>query len=113
MLRHMRHVTLQCFEFPVRGTLNNQFTGRWIGRRGTTECPVHDLCWAQEESTNKKPRTFDKQEQQIRDTFVALPLKVLKKIPSLCLQACSSVSIMLGVVLRLYAKWCCMGFKMV
>jgi len=53
MLRHMHHGTLQRFELHVRGTLNNQFTGRWIGRRGTTECPVHDLCWAQKESTNK------------------------------------------------------------
>ena len=52
-LRHVHNGTTQHFALPVRGKLNNQFTGRRIGRRGTTERPVHDLCWAQEEFTNK------------------------------------------------------------
>jgi hypothetical protein len=56
-LRHTHHGTPQHFALPVRGRINNQFTGRRIWRRGKTECPVYDLFFwgrAQEESTNKK-----------------------------------------------------------
>jgi hypothetical protein len=46
-------------------TLNNNFPGGWIGRRGPKKLPLWS--WAKEEVCQPKPKTPDETEQQISD----------------------------------------------
>jgi hypothetical protein len=112
-LRHMHHGTPQHFALPVRGRLSNQFTGRWIGGRGTTDSTVYDLCWAQEESTNKNREHLMKWNNKFEITFVAFPPNVLRKKNRVCVckvdSACQECwdlcwDFMPNIVLAL--KWC-------
>jgi hypothetical protein len=77
------------YRLPVRAWLDNRFLGRWIGRQGPTKWPPRspDLTscdlflwgWATDKVGLSKPKTQDELEQQILDTFAAVPLDCLRK----------------------------------
>jgi hypothetical protein len=100
-------------------TTNSRVGGLVI--EGHTECPVHDLCWAQEASTNKNRENLMNWNNKFQIKFVAFPLKVLSKKYRVCVskvaltcQECWNVCWDFtpnGVVLA--SKWCknCRDFK--
>jgi len=52
-----------------------------------------------------KPKTFDKLEQQIRDTCAVVLLTSYGKVLSVCLPGCKTVRKMVGPVLKSDIKW--------
>jgi len=62
------------FAFLVRAWLENSFPGRWNGRRGLSNWP---------------PCNSSVVEQQIGDTFAAVPPHFLRKVLSLCFSGCT------------------------
>jgi hypothetical protein len=77
------------FSVPVRAWLDNSFTGRWIGRGGSTRCPPRNLDiivfnlfllgWMKEETHPAKPGKLYELEKRIPGTFIPVPLGFLWK----------------------------------
>lgn len=72
-LYFMHNAVSPHFAFPVRAWLDNCFPGRWNGRREPRKWPPCKLFVV---------------EQQIGDTFDAVPLDFLRKMLSLCFSGC-------------------------
>jgi hypothetical protein len=93
--RHILHF------FFVRGLTIILLTGGWIGCRGRAEWPLQSPChtprnlflwgWAKEEVCSSKPETLNGLEQQIRDTFDAEVLDVLRRSDAYVFQVIASV----------------------
>ena len=73
----------------VRQFLNDEFPGRWLGRRGPLEWPARSCditpCdfflwgWAKEEVYSRSPSNLEELEDTIRDVLTNIPPEFLRK----------------------------------